>query len=277
VEQRRALLKKGRAPHYLAFSATPIPRSLALTLYSDYEMLQIKQKPAGRQPVNTILKKSSNRAEIIHFAKQRIAAGETIFWVFPAIEEQDEREEQSARAMHEAFCREDFEGYGVGLVHGRMKKEAIEGEMAAFAKGDYQVLVATTVIEVGVDMPLASVMVVEEANRFGLSQLHQLRGRVGRGERPAFCFLVVKPDLTGPGLARMKLLVSCQDGFEIAAKDLEQRGAGDLLGKQQAGVSDFRFGDPWHDRALMEEARRLADQYPDCFGSDEKQVTHKQK
>ena len=262
VEQRRALLKKGRAPHYLAFSATPIPRSLAMTLYGDYEVIQIHEKPPGRMPVKTILKKVSNRAEIIRFAKQRIALGEAVFWVFPAIEESEGNEEQSARAMHAAFQREAFQEYGVGLVHGKMKKEDVAAEMAAFAAGENQILVATTVIEVGVDIPIASLMVVEEANRFGLSQLHQLRGRVGRSDRAAYCFLVVKDDLGGDGLARMKLLVSCDDGFRIAAKDLEYRGAGDLLGRQQSGVSAFRYGDPWLDRDIMEEAGLLSADFP---------------
>ncbi|MDJ0839417.1 MAG: ATP-dependent DNA helicase RecG [Acidobacteriota bacterium] len=264
VEQRGALLKKGNTPHYLAFSATPIPRSLAMTLYGDYSVLQIKQKPGGRVPVRTILKKVDNRDEVIRFARQRLDMKESVFWVFPLVEGDEEAQERSATAMYERFRDEDFRGYGVGLVHGRMKKEEVAAEMEAFRAGRIRVLVATTVIEVGVDVPDASIMVVERANRFGLSQLHQLRGRVGRGNRHAFCFLMIPGDIDRDGLKRMRLLEKSDDGFEIAAFDLEQRGAGELLGKRQSGLTAFRFGDPWLDRDLMQEARKLAGDLSQC-------------
>jgi len=258
VEQRKALLQKGAAAHYVAFSATPIPRSLAMTLYGEYQTLQIREKPAGRQPVKTILKKAENRDEIIRFARARIDLGESVFWVFPLIEDDAAQQEQSAIAMHREFRQSAFPPEWVGLAHGRMDKDRMQEEMAKFAAGERKVLVATTVVEVGVDIPAASIMVVEGADRFGLSQLHQLRGRVGRGGREGFCFLTLAADAPRSALRRMKRLLATDDGFEIAAYDLEERGAGELLGKRQSGAPDFRIGDAWRDRELMALARECA-------------------
>ena len=255
VDQRRAFLKKGKAVHYLAFSATPIPRSLALTLYGEFQVLQIREKPAERQPVRTILKKAANRDEIVSFAKSRIAHGESVFWVFPLIEGAESQQEQSADQMYREFRERTFREFSVGLVHGKMKKEQIQEAMADFRRGRIQILVATTVIEVGVDVPRASIMVIENAHQFGLSQLHQLRGRVGRGAGAGFCFLVLGDALRREGLERMRVLQASQDGFEIAKFDLKHRGAGQLLGKQQTGDAGFRVGDPWLDRTLMARAR----------------------
>ena len=257
VEQRAALLKKAEAPHYLAFSATPIPRSLALTLHGNYQVHQIREKPANRVPVRTILKRSSNRAEVIAFAKNRIAKGEAVFWVFPLIEGDKDRAEASAIAMHRQLSEKHFDGDGVGLVHGRMEKERIASVMKEFRQGKIRVLVATTVIEVGVDVPDASIIVIEGAHHFGLSQLHQLRGRVGRGASQAFCFLMIPEDAPVDSLTRMRLLESCEDGFRIAEADLESRGAGQLLGRAQSGTAKFLFGDPWQDRALMDRVRKI--------------------
>lgn len=258
VDQRRALLKKGSASHYLAFSATPIPRSLAMTLYGDYQVLSIHEKPHDRPPIRTILKRAENRGEIVAFAKRRMDRGESVFWVFPLIEGNEAQQERSAENMFATFQSGYFRGRPLRMVHGRMKKERIRQEMGRFKEGEPSVLVATTVIEVGVDVPIASIMVVEGAEQFGLSQLHQLRGRVGRNDREAFCFFVLPENITGPVLERMKLLAMEDDGFKIAAYDLDQRGSGDLLGKRQSGFTNFRFGDPWIDRQLMDLARQEA-------------------
>ncbi|CAM2066404.1 ATP-dependent DNA helicase RecG [Sulfidibacter corallicola] len=258
VNQRRTLLKKGSAPHYLAFTATPIPRSLAMSLYGDFDVLQIRQKPADRIPPQTILKRAENREEILTFAKRRLAEGESVFWVFPLIEGEEEANERSAVTMFETFRSGPFAGIPMGLIHGKMDKEAQQKEMDAFTSGRYRILIATSVIEVGVDVPQATIMVVESANYFGLSQLHQLRGRVGRGGGHAFCFLVVPSDIGRDALRRMRMLESCDDGFDIAAFDLKERGAGHLFGTRQTGAMNFRFGDPWLDAALMDRARDAA-------------------
>ena len=263
VNQRAALLKKGKTPHYLAFSATPIPRSLALTLFGDFSLMQIKDKPAHRAGVTTIIKKERNRDQIIEFAKARISMGETVFWVVPVIESSDDGDTLSATAMFESLGQ-SFNGIKIGMVHGRLEKDRIHQEMSAFERGDLKILVATTVIEVGVDIPSASIMVVEGANHFGLSQLHQLRGRVGRGNREAFCFLVIPNRPEKESLKRMKLLQSTQDGFEIAHFDLRQRGSGALLGKLQTGKAGFSIGDPWLDRHIMENARKEAEAFLVC-------------
>ncbi len=258
VDQRAALLKKGRHPHYLAFSATPIPRSLALSVYGDLDVLQIRQKPAGRVPVRTILKKAVNRAEVLEFARFRMTQGEGVFWVFPQIDDGDQEQERAYRSALSTY--EHFQAMAlarIGLVHGRMAKDEIAIAMRAFRLGELDLLVATTVIEVGVDIPHASVIVIEGAERFGLSQIHQLRGRVGRGNGEGFCFLLPGDGLTQTGLERLQVLRDCDDGFTIAEHDLQQRGAGDLLGRLQSGTTSFRFGDPWLDRELMAEARRL--------------------
>lgn len=251
VGQRSALLKKGSAPHYLAFSATPIPRSLALTLYGDFKIFQIREKPAHRKPVKTILKKVKNRDEILQFAKQRVALGEAVFWVLPQIDNEGEENIKSAEAMYRFLIKQGFSKQRLGLAHGRLEKEAIATTMTAFRDGKLDVLVATTVIEVGVDVPRATVIIIDGAQNFGLSQLHQLRGRVGRGDKQAFCFLLVPGDIPSETLKRMRLLEQTDDGFEIAEADLINRGAGHLLGKEQSGKPLFFFGDPWRDRERM--------------------------
>ncbi len=256
VDQRRALLKKGSAAHYLAFSATPIPRSLAMTLFGDYQVLSIHEKPHERRPIRTILKRAENRSEIVAFAKKRLDRGESVFWVFPLIEGNEAQQERSAENMFASFQSGHFRGRALRMVHGRMKKEHIREEMRRFKEEGPSVLVATTVIEVGIDVPEASIMVVESAEQFGLSQLHQLRGRVGRSGGDAFCFFVLPENIAGPALERMRLLAAEDDGFKIAAYDLNQRGSGDLLGKRQSGFANFRFGDPWIDREWMSLARQ---------------------
>lgn len=258
VAQRAALLQKGLDPHYLAFSATPIPRSLALTLFGEGDVLQIRQRPAFQKPVRTALKRSANRDEVVAFARKRLALNESIFWVFPLIEGEEDSAERSAHTMFQRFREQEFADVAVGLVHGRLDKDHVEAEMQAFKDGRTRVLLATTVIEVGVDVPHATVMVIEGAQYFGLSQLHQLRGRVGRGEDQSFCFLMVEGTPEKETLQRLRFLEQHHDGFDIAEFDLEQRGAGEFFGTRQSGMSDFQFGDPWRDRALMQAARQAA-------------------
>lgn len=258
VEQRRALLKKGRAAHYLAFSATPIPRSLAMTLYGDFQILSIKEKPADRIPIRTILKKAENREQVADFVRRRLDSGEQVYWVFPMVEEREEMEERSVEAMFRQFLESTFRGYAVDMAHGKMPKEELENVMNNFREGRTQLLVATTVVEVGVDVANAAVMVIDGAERFGLSQLHQLRGRVGRGELASYCFLLLHDKPSRETVERMRFLEKSTDGFEISQFDLEQRGSGQVLGKAQSGEAGFRFGDPWLDRDWMASARQAA-------------------
>lgn len=256
VDQRAVLLKKGNAPHYLAFSATPIPRSLALTLYGEFQVFQIRTRPAGRKPIETILIKAHRRMEVVDFVRFRLDRGESVFWVFPMIEGDEEDLEKASRSailMYEELSQQLPD---VGLVHGRLKKEELSATMEAFRQGDIKVLVATAVIEVGVDVPNATIMVIEGADHFGLSQLHQLRGRIGRGQAEGFCFLIATEEIGEVGKKRLTKLRQSHDGFEIAQFDLNLRGAGDLLGKAQSGFKGFQFGDPWQHRELMEAARK---------------------
>lgn len=251
VDQRSALLKKGETPHYLAFSATPIPRSLALTLYGGFEIFQLKQKPAMRIPVKTVLKKDLNRHQVADFAKKRSDLGEAVFWLVPVIDNQETDEKLDVPKAARYLKEKGFSAKRIGMVHGQMDKDQALLTMQAFRNGDLDVLVATTVIEVGVDIPHATVMVIDGAHYFGLSQLHQLRGRVGRSDKPSFCFLLVPEDSGVESLKRMRLLERTDDGFAIADADLEFRGSGQLLGKEQSGKGLFRFGDPFTDRHLM--------------------------
>ncbi len=256
VNQRAKFIQKGKRPHYLALSATPIPRSLALTLYAGYSVHQIKEKPIGRKPVKTILKKACNRSEVIAFAQSRVKQSEAVFWVFPYIEGEEADREKSALAMVKEL-RQHFGEQRVGLVHGRLERDEMARVMADFRRGAIDVMVATTVIEVGVDVARASVMVIDGADRFGLSQLHQLRGRVGRGKRRGFAFLVVDEPVSKETLRRLRVMEQTDDGFEIAQADLDQRGFGALLGKLQSGFVTFRAADLWFDRELFDWVRQL--------------------
>lgn len=255
VNQRARLLHKGPRPHYLAMSATPIPRSLALTIYAGYQVHQLREKPPGRTAVKTVLKKTSNRHEVIQFALSRRQADEAIFWVFPLIDGEEEDREKSAVSMSQELAKQ-FGVDRVGLVHGRMERDQVDALMEQFSQGGLDVLVATTVIEVGVDVPRATVMVIDGADHFGLSQLHQLRGRVGRGERPGFCFLLADEPISRETLERLRVIERTDDGFEIARCDLAKRGFGALMGKTQSGFVTFRLGDPWFDRRCFELAHQ---------------------
>ncbi|HSO24466.1 MAG TPA: ATP-dependent DNA helicase RecG [Chondromyces sp.] len=257
VLQRGALAAKGRAPHLLVMTATPIPRSLALTVYGDLDLSVIDELPPGRRPVRTVLRPQSARGKVLDFVKQEIAQGGRAFVVYPII---DAGEEVSAAALleHEAAVRERLAGVAVGVIHGRLPREQREEVTSAFREGRVQVLLTTTIVEVGVDVPEATVMVIESAQRFGLSQLHQLRGRVGRGQRPAWCILLA--DLgAGEGAGkRLEMMCRSQDGFEIAEADLEIRGPGELAGTRQWGSAGFRFADLGRDHDLIEATRGLA-------------------
>ena len=256
VQQRLQLLKKGKRPHLLSLTATPIPRSLAHSVYGGFEVLQIRQKPEGRSEVHTILKKARNRASVIPFMTQKLNEGGQIFWVFPFIEGDDpEKQEKSVEFMFSQISQDFFPNYKVAMVHGRLEKAEIQKIMQEFRNGVTQILFATTVIEVGVDVANATIMAIEGGQHFGLSQLHQLRGRVGRSNKRGFCFLFLEEPVTRDTLERARFFETCHDGFELAEYDLKNRGAGELFGNRQTGQSTFKFADLWLDRHIYERMR----------------------
>jgi ATP-dependent DNA helicase RecG len=259
VSQRQALAEKGRAPHLLVMTATPIPRSLALTVYGDLDLSVIDEIPPGRRPVRTHLRFEDSRPKVMEFLRQEIAAGGRAFVVYPMI---DVNEEIDAAALteHEESIREALPGIEVGLLHGRLDQARREEAISRFREGSVQVLLATTVVEVGVDVPEASIMVIESAQRFGLSQLHQLRGRVGRGERQAWCVLMADEGLGEEARRRLEVVCGSNDGFEIAEADLEFRGPGELTGARQWGPAGFRFANLFRDRELINVSKVLAEE-----------------
>jgi len=261
VAQRLALRGKGLAEaHQLMMSATPIPRTLAMSFYADLDVSVLDEMPPGRTPVATRLVSERRRDEIVAWVGKLCAAGRQAYWVCPLIEESEKLELQTAVALH-ADLTAAYEGrLRVGLIHGRLKSDEKAATMDAFARGEIQVLVATTVIEVGVDVPNASLMVIEHAERFGLAQLHQLRGRVGRGAAESTCVLLFEEPLTETAKARLRVVYESTDGFEIARQDLVIRGPGEFLGARQSGVPLLRFADLERDAALIEQAREAADE-----------------
>jgi ATP-dependent DNA helicase RecG len=255
VAQRLKLRGKAMGEaHQLMMSATPIPRTLAMTFYADLDVSLLDEMPPGRTPVTTHLVNNRRRPEIVGRIRAACAQGRQAYWVCPLIEESEKLELQTAVALH-AELTAALPEFKVGLLHGRMKPEAKAAVMAAFVAGNVQVLVATTVIEVGVDVPNASLMVIEHAERFGLAQLHQLRGRVGRGAAESTCYLLFEEPLTDTAKARLKVIYETTDGFEIARQDLLIRGPGEFLGARQSGVPLLRFADLERDVALIEQAR----------------------
>jgi len=261
VAQRLALRDKGIADaHQLMMSATPIPRTLAMTFYADLDVSVLDEMPPGRTPVTTRLVSQKRRAEMIEWVGKACREGRQVYWVCPLIEESEKLELQTAVALHaeltQAFAAS---GIRVGLLHGRMKPDEKSATMDAFVRGELNVLVATTVIEVGVDVPNASIMVIEHAERFGLAQLHQLRGRIGRGATESTCVLLFEEPLTDTAKQRLKVIYETTDGFEIARQDLVIRGPGEFLGARQSGVPLLRFADLERDVALIEQARDAAD------------------
>ena len=262
VEQRAKLWKKNTTPpHILVMTATPIPRTLAMTVYGDLDVSVIDELPKGRRPIVTRHYYESDRNAVLGFMKQQIDAGRQVFVVYPLIEESEKMDLLNLTAGFEAMSRAfPLPRYAVGIVHGRMKPEVKEFEMQRFSKGETNILVSTTVIEVGIDIPNATMMVIENAERFGLSQLHQLRGRVGRGGEQSYCFLMSSNKLSTEGRQRLNAMVSTTDGFEIANFDLKLRGPGDLQGTQQSGIIDFKIADIVKDEKLMAYTRNLAKQ-----------------
>jgi ATP-dependent DNA helicase RecG len=262
VTQRLTLSLKGEddvelVPHQLTMSATPIPRTLAMTFYADLEVSSIDELPPGRTPVITKLIASDRRSELIEHIAQAVAKGQQTYWVCPLVEESEALDLQTAVDTHRDLS-EALAGLNVGLVHGRLSTAEKAQVMQAFRSGEINVLVATTVIEVGVDVPNASLMVIEHAERFGLAQLHQLRGRVGRGALQSVCVLLYQTPLSMIARQRLRAMYETQDGFEIAQRDLELRGPGELLGARQSGVSLLRFADLATDSALVRMAREVA-------------------
>jgi ATP-dependent DNA helicase RecG len=259
VEQRRALAEQ-RSPHVLHMTATPIPRTLALTVYGDLAVTEIAKPPASRKPVVTAWVGAERSGAAYERLRAHLDVGRQAYVVCPLIEASETRLARAAEAEAERLRRAELSGYRVGLMHGRLKAAERREVMRAFKERELDVLVATTVIEVGVDVPNATIMIVQEADRFGLAQLHQLRGRVGRGAEQSYCLLVSRPkeELTDSAQARLQALVDVSDGFELAERDLELRGEGALLGTRQSGLSDLRFTRLRADRALLERARELA-------------------
>ncbi len=261
VEQRAALWKKNPAgpPHVLVMTATPIPRTLAMTLYGDLDVSVIDEMPPGRKPVTTTHKNEHHRLRVQGFMREEIAKGRQVYVVYPMIEETETMDLQNLMSGFEALSR-DFPPpqYGISIVHGKMKAADKDFEMQRFVKGETQIMVATTVIEVGVNVPNASVMVVENAERFGLSQLHQLRGRVGRGAEQSFCILMTSFKLSAEGRERIQTMVRTNDGFEIAETDLRLRGPGNIEGTQQSGMLRFLLADLARDGQVLAAAREVA-------------------
>jgi ATP-dependent DNA helicase RecG len=258
VLQRATLRGKGLHPDVLVMTATPIPRTLALTTYGDLDVSIMREMPPGRQPIATTARPESRRDEIYGFVRREIEQGRQAYVIYPLVEESAKVDLKAATEMADHLAQDIFPEFRVALLHGRLKPDAKDRVMAAFVRREFDILVSTTVIEVGVDVPNATVMVVEHAERFGLSQLHQLRGRVGRGAHKSYCVLLYQSPLTEQGRDRLKALTDTTDGFEIAERDLQLRGPGDFFGTRQSGLPTLRVGDLLRDHALMEEARREA-------------------
>jgi ATP-dependent DNA helicase RecG len=256
VEQRAALGKKGERPDVLLMSATPIPRSLALTLYGDLDLSTLDERPPGRLPVRTALRPESARARILEFIDRELEKGRQAYVVYPVIEESEKTDLKAATTMYEALASGPFAHRRLALIHGRVPAAERDATMRRFRDGEIDVLVATTVIEVGIDVPNATVMLVEHPERFGLSQLHQLRGRVGRGADAAYCILL--GDVGDEARQRLEIFAGTEDGFEIARADLTLRGMGDLFGQRQSGVPMFRVADPLRDEELNLLAQEVA-------------------
>ncbi|HMI06173.1 MAG TPA: ATP-dependent DNA helicase RecG [Flavobacterium sp.] len=260
VEQRSKLWKKNDIPpHVLVMTATPIPRTLAMSLYGDLDISVIDELPPGRKPIQTVHRFDSNRLKVWKFIKDEIAKGRQIYIVYPLIQESEKMDFKDLMDGYESISRDfPLPQYAISIVHGKMKPADKDAEMERFSKGKTQIMVATTVIEVGVNIPNASVMIIESAERFGLSQLHQLRGRVGRGAEQSYCILMTGAKLSNDSKTRMETMVRTNDGFEIAEVDLKLRGPGDLMGTQQSGVLNLQIADIVRDRDILMLARNYA-------------------
>ena len=251
-------MKNAVPPHVLVMTATPIPRTLAMTLYGDLDVSVIDELPPGRKPVKTLHRYDTRKAELYEFLRQEIRKGRQVYVVYPLIEGNEKLDYKDLEAGFETF-KSVFPEYQVCMVHGRMKAADKEAEMRKFISGEAQILMATTVIEVGVNVPNASVMVIESAERFGLSQLHQLRGRVGRGAAQSYCILISSYKLSSDTRKRLEIMVSSNNGFEIAEADLRLRGHGDLEGTRQSGEGlDLKIANLAADGQILQYARDLA-------------------
>jgi ATP-dependent DNA helicase RecG len=271
VEQRGALRSKGEQPHLLVMSATPIPRSLALTVYGDLDLSLIDEMPPGRTPVKTKWFRPSERERIYSFVRREAREGRQAFIVYPLVEESESLDAGAAVAEYERLSKDVLSDLRVGLLHGRMSGQEKDLMMRAFADHDFDVLVSTTVIEVGIDVPNASVMLIEDAERFGLAQLHQLRGRVGRGGQKSYCALISKAEGT-EAEERLRVLEATDSGFILAEKDLELRGPGDFLGTRQSGLPELRvaqLGDVEIIAAARAAAQAIFGRDPDLRGYPE--------
>jgi len=257
VLQRKRLIEKGASPHVLVMTATPIPRTLALTLYGDLDLSVIDELPPGRTPIETRWASEAQLAGVWEFLRREVASGRQGFVLYPVIEE-SKQELKAATAEYERLAKIVFPKLRVGLLHGRLKNEEKDAVMDRFRRAELDILVATTVIEVGVDVPNATVMVIEHADRFGLAQLHQLRGRIGRGKEKSHCILVAPKTITGEARERIETMVATSNGFEIAERDLKLRGPGEFFGTRQHGDAAFSFAQPLRDHELLEFARREA-------------------
>lgn len=259
VEQREALLAKGHFPDLLVMTATPIPRTLALTAYGDLDLSLMEEAPVGRIPVRSALRTEADRPRIYQFIREEAQRGNRAFIIYPLVEESLQKQLRAAKRAYQDLSETIFPDLTLGLVHGQMRKEAREEVMQRFSSGEIAVLVATTVVGVGIDVADATVILIEHPERFGLSQLHQLRGRVGRSNKKSYCILLTDVDQKTESYKRLEQFVSCTDGFAIAELDLELRGPGDLLGKRQSGVPLFRVANLLSDRSLILTTREYAD------------------
>ena len=259
VAQRAKLWSKNiQPPHMLVMTATPIPRTLAMTIYGDLDISVIDELPPGRKPIATYHYFDNKRAELNKFIKKQIELGRQIYIVYPLIQESEKLDLKDLESGYEQM-RETFPNYKISMVHGRMKPADKEAAMNRFVKGETQIMMATTVIEVGVNVPNASVMIIENAERFGLSQLHQLRGRVGRGADQSYCILMSRYELANETRKRLQIMVDSTDGFVIAEADLNLRGPGDMDGTQQSGLPfDLKIANLAHDGQILQVARTVA-------------------
>ncbi len=261
VLQRANLIEKGLKADTMIMTATPIPRSLALTVYGDLDISVIDELPPGRTPIKTFVRDERSRDKIYEFTRDEIKKGRQAYIVYPIIEESEKLDLKAAQKMYEDLRKNVFSEFNVGLIHGRLKSDDKEKVMSDFVKGDIHILVSTTVIEVGIDVKNATIMLVENAERYGLSQLHQLRGRIGRGGDQSYCILLFGPKVSEEARRRLEVMESSTDGFYIAEKDLEIRGPGEFLGTRQSGIPDLRVGNIIRDRLTMQAAREEAFSY----------------
>ena len=259
VMQRAALKKMGTNPDMLLMTATPIPRTLALTIYGDLDVSAIDELPPGRKPITTRVFHEGEREKAYRAVKEQLDKGHQAYIVYPLVEESEKSDLKAATTMAEQLSRTAFAGYSVGLIHGRMKSEEKEAVMTRFKNGQHHILVSTTVIEVGIDVPNSTVILIEHAERFGLAQLHQLRGRVGRGQAASFCFLLAQYTPADESIRRLRVMVDTNDGFKIAEADLNFRGPGEFLGTRQSGMPDFRVANIVRDSRILELARDEAE------------------